>query len=172
MVRSDSKVTAPSIGVVIAVVIGLTWAVHSAVGFTNPNYGDPVTLLDWLSVLSFSAGLAALAPGGWLITELSGGARFVGTAATVLGIGGIVAAVGNFVEDGLGLKAWGDVFASGLLGVLAALIALVGILLFSRRFALATLAAATFAGLMLSAEAGGFLILAAWLAVAAGLRRA
>jgi hypothetical protein len=152
-------------------VIGLTWAVHSAVGFTDPNYGDPATLLDWLSVLSFSAGLAALAPGGWLITELSGGARSVGTAATVLAIGGVVAAIGNFVEDGLGIKAWGDVFASGLAGALVALLAMVVILALSRRLSLAVVAAATFGGLMLSAGAGGFLVLAAWLAVALGLRR-
>ena len=171
MVQAASKTTASSLSPAIAAVIGLTWALHSAVGFANPNYGDPAMLLDWLSVLSFSAGLAALAPGGWLISKLSGGSRSVGTTATVLAIGGIVAAIGNFVEDGLGIKTWGDVFAAGLAGVLVALLALVVILAHSRRFSLAVVAAATFGGLMLSAGAGGFLVLAAWLAVSLGLRR-
>jgi len=167
-----SKITVSSIGPVIAVAIGSIWALRSAIGFAHPNYVDPVNLLDWVAVVSFSVALAALAAGAWLISQLAGRGRLVVPAAVILAIGGIVAAVGNFVEDGLGVKAFGDVFALGLGGVLAGLVALVVILAFARRFVLAALPAVTLAGLMLSNEAGGgFLILAAWLVVAARLPR-
>jgi hypothetical protein len=131
-----------------------------------------VNLLDWVAVVSFSLGLAALAPGAWLIAELAGRGRFVVSAAVILAVGGIVAAVANFIEDGLGVKAFGDVFALGLFGVLSGLVALAVLLAVARRFVLVALPGATIAGLMLINDAGGgFLILAAWLVVAARLRR-
>ena len=153
-------------GPAIAVLVGSPWAVRSAIGFAQPNYVDPVTTLDWAAVISFSAALAAFAPGAWLIRDLAGHGRAAGIAAAVLALGGLVAAVGNFVEDGLGVSAFGDVFATGLLGVLAGLIGLTAILLVSRQYLVAALPASAFVGVMASNEnGGGFLILAAWLVV-------
>lgn len=166
------KITRSWIGPVIAVTVGSTWALRSAVGFAHPNYVNPVTLLDWIAVVSFSVALAALAAGAWLIAELAGRGRSVVAAAVILATGGVVAAIANFIEDGLGVKAFGDVFALGLGGVLVGLLALVALFSLARQFVLAALPVATVAGLMLSNEAGGgFLILVAWLAAAQGMRR-
>lgn len=155
-----------SLGPAVAVLVGAPWAFRSAIGFAHPNYVEPVTALDWAAVLSFTAALAAFAPGAWLIRELAGRGRAAGIAAAVLALGGLVAAVGNFVEDGLSIAAFGDVFATGLLGVLAGLIGLTAILLVSRQYLVAALPASALIGVMASNDnGGGFLILVVWLVV-------
>lgn len=159
-------------GAAVALALGVTWAFRSVLEFARPNYVEPVSLFDWIAVVSFSVALALLAGAAWLITVLGGGSRPVVASAAVLALGGVVAAVANFVEDGLGISAFGLVFAGGLLGVLAGLVALALVLALRGRYWLAALAAATFVGLFASIEAGGgLLILAAWSLVAVQLWR-
>lgn len=170
--RSAAPRTPSSVGSAIALAVSLAWAFRSVLEFTRPNYVEPVTVMDWIAVVSFSVALALLAAAAWLIAELSGRRRPVVAAASILAIGSVVAAIANFIEDGLGVQAFGEVFAYGLFGVLAGLIGLAVTLVRERRYFLAALSVATFAGLFMSMEAGGgFLILAAWLLVAVGLWR-
>jgi hypothetical protein len=172
MTLAAPNARASSIGPVIAVTVGSIWAVVSALAFTQADSFNPVNVLDWVATVSFSLALAALAAAAWLISELSGRSKPVVVAAAILAIGGLVAAIGNFIEDGLGVKAFGVMYELGVGGVLAGLVGLAVTLAFGRRFRLAALAAATFAGVLMSSEAGGgFLILASWLVVAVGLRR-
>jgi len=153
-----------SLGAVIALAVGLTWAFVSVREFAN--------VPDLVGVLSFSVALAVLAAAAWLIAELSGPSKSVVAAAVIMAIGGLVAAIGNLIEDGLGVKAFGAMYALGVFGVLVGLIGLVVSLALRRRFLLAALAAATFVGVQMSVEVGGgLLILASWLVVAVGLRR-
>lgn len=167
------RAPASPVGAAIALAVGLTWAFRSILKLAQPNYVEPVSGLDWIAVVSFSVALALLAAAAWLIAELSGRTRSVVAAAALVAIGSVVAAVANLIEDGLGLKAFGEVFAYGLFGVLAGMMGLVVTLALGRRYLLAALSVATFAGLIMSGEAGGgLLILAAWLVVAVGLRRA
>ena len=167
-----AKARASSIGPVIAVALGSTWAFVSALAFAHANSFELVNVADWVPVVSFSIALALLAPTAWLIAELAGRGRPVVVAAILMAIGGLVAAVANFIEDGLGVESFGKVFAFGLFGLLAGLVGLAVTLALTGRFVLAALSVATFAGLMMSTEAGGgLLILAAWLVAAVGLRR-
>ncbi len=164
MTLAAPKAPASSLGPVIALAVGLTWAFVSVREFAN--------VPDWVGVVSFSVALAVLAAAAWLIAELSGRSKSVVAAAAIMAIGGLVAAIGNFIEDGLGVKAFGAMYELGLFGVLVGLVGLVVTLALGRRFPLAALPSATFAGLLMSVEAGGgLLILASWLVVAVGLRR-
>ena len=61
--------------VVVAITVGLTWGALSIVFFAQPEYGDPVRLLDNLAVILFSAALGALAPAAWLIAKEAGRAE-------------------------------------------------------------------------------------------------
>ena len=161
-----------SLGPLIALAVGLSWALVSARAFVDADPFHPVTVLDWVATLSFSVALAMLAPAAWLIAELAGRGKAVVVAAALMALGGLVAAVANFIEDGLGIKSFGQVFAVGLFGVLAGPLGLAVTLAIRRRFVLASLSVATFAGMFSSSEAGGgFLILGAWLMVAIGLWR-
>ena len=172
MTPAAPKARVSSIGPVIAVSVGSIWAVVSALALAQADFFNPVNVLDWVAVVSFSIALAVLAAAAWLINELSSRTRSIVAAATILAIGGVVAAIGNFIEDGLGVKAFGVMYELGVFGVLAGLVGLAVTLALGRRFLLAALAAATFAGVLMSNVAGGgFLILASWLVVAVGLRR-
>ena len=156
----------------IGLAVGLSWAFVSGLPMAGADPFNPITLLDWAATLSFSAALAMLAPAAWLIAELAGRAKPVVASATLMAVGGLVAAAANFIEDGLGFKSFGQVFAIGLFGVLAGPVGLAITLALRRRFLLAALAVATFAGMFSSGQAGGgFLILAAWLVLAVVLRR-
>jgi hypothetical protein len=160
-----------SAGPAIAVAVGVAWAFVSALALAGPNR-VPVNVLDWVAVVSFSVALAILAPGMILLAELGGRTRAVRGGCLVVAIGAIVAAFANFIEDGLGVAAFGDVFAAGLAGILVGLPFLAIVFAVRPPRWLAAVAVATFAGMFASSQAGGgFLVLAAWLIVAVALRR-
>ncbi|MEW5992317.1 MAG: hypothetical protein AB1736_13360 [Chloroflexota bacterium] len=162
----------PSTGGVIAVAVGLAWAFRSLLSFVDPRFWDPITFLDWVAVISWSMALGLLAVGGWLIASLAGRGRAIGIAVSILAIGSVVAALANIVEDGLRVAWFGDVYAFGLGGVLVGMLALAVTLAVGRRWWLAALALATFAGIFSSEHGGGLLILVAWLVVAVACGRA
>lgn len=151
-------------GVLVAIAVGLSWAFNGS--------RDTLGVSEYLAIVSFSLGLAMLAGAAWLIAELAHRSKAAVVAAAVLAVGGLTAAVGNYIEDAIGDKAFGLMYEVGISGVILGLAGLVVVLAFGRRLLLAGLAAATLAGLMLSQTgAGGYLILAAWLTVAAALVR-
>jgi hypothetical protein len=151
--------------------VGATFAFRSVVGFTGPNFWNATSLLDYVAVVSWSLALASLAAGAWLVAKLASGRRAVTAAAVVLGLGGLVAAVANLIEDGLGLKAFGEIYAYGLGGILVGLLWLAIALVVARRWWLAALSLATLAGLFGTEYGGGLLILAGWAILAIVLKR-
>jgi hypothetical protein len=154
-----------SIGPAVAVAVGVAWAVVSLRFLAHLS-------IEWLYVGSFSIALALLAPGMILLADLGGRTRAVSGGCVVVAIGAIVAAVANFIEDGLGIAAFGEIFTIGLGGVLVGLPFLVIVFIWRRPRWLAAVALATFVGMFASQQAGGgFLVLAAWLIVAVALRR-
>ena len=160
------------VGAAIALSIGLAWAYRSALELGRPNYVAPVELADWLAVVSFSVGLGLLGAAARLLADLAGRSRPIVALSWIVIIAAVVAATANFIEDGLAVKAFGEVFALGLFGLLAGFAGLAAMLAWRRQWRLAAVAAATLVGLFTSVEAGGgFLILAAWLGVAVALWR-
>jgi hypothetical protein len=153
-----------SVGPAIAVAVGVAWSFVSL--------RAPLSVSDWVAVLSFSIALALLAPGMILLAELGGRSRAVNGGCILVAVGAIVAAVANIIEDGLGVAMFGEVFAVGLGGILVGLPFLAIVFALRRPRWLAAVALATFVGIFASSQAaGGFLVLAAWLAVAVAIRR-
>ena len=146
----------------IALAVGLTFAFRSLLSFAGPNFWNATSVLDYVAVVSWSVALGMLAPGAWLIAQISTGRRSVTAAAIVLALGGLVAAVANLIEDGLGVKAFGEIYSYGLAGILGGLIWLAIALALARRWSLVALSVATFAGLFSSEFGGGLLILFGW----------
>ncbi|HKB28695.1 MAG TPA: hypothetical protein VKC59_06695 [Candidatus Limnocylindrales bacterium] len=149
------------VGPILALAIGLAWAFISVHRFFD--------LPDLVGVVAFSTALALLAPAAWLIVELADRPRWVMAAAAVVSVGGLVAAIGNFIEDGVGIKSFYLMYSLGIFGGLAGLVGLAVTLAIERRFRLGVVSLATAAGVLGSEEAGGgLLVLAIWLVVAAG----
>ncbi len=137
---------------------GIAWAVRSLLELARPNYYDPVNLLDWAAVLSFSL--------AWLLSALAVlllcrvvGTRSVRAIGLVFAIAAVVAGVANLAEDALG-QSWGS--APYIVGFLVAWLSLIPLAIAiwispARRAALLPLA--LFGSIALFNAGGGLLIL-------------
>lgn len=153
-----------AVGPVLAVAVGVSWAIVSLRASSDVR--------EWASVIVFSTALALLGPGAALLADLNGWTRATRGGCIVVAIGAATAAIGNFGEDGLGVPAFGEVFAIGLGATLMGLLLLVVAFAVHRPRWPAAVALATLVGIFASqAAGGGFLVLSAWLVVAAALRR-
>jgi len=155
--------------VALFTVTGVISGVRSLQAFTDPAYMRPVTAADWFAVLSFSAGLFALAFALPMFAQLIGG-RVVFRVSLVPAAGAALAGFSNLLEDALQMDFAFWFFIAG------AMLSLVGLIAFTivaaaggrgRHRLFAAVPAATLVGQLTFSVGGGVLIMAAWLAVAA-----
>jgi hypothetical protein len=139
---------------------GLAWAGRSLLEFARPDYQEPVTLLDWLAVASFSIAwlLSAIA-----VILLSGdvGDRTVRIVGRVFAIAAAIAGLANVAEDALGQSWAGMPYVVGFLVAWLTLIPL-GVAIWRtgwRRMAI--LPVTLFASIALFNSGGGLIILVA-----------
>lgn len=139
---------------------GLAWAARSVMEFARPDYYEPVTLLDWSAVVSYSiAWLLSAAAVLLLARDL--GTRPVRVIAVIFAVAATVAGLANLVEDALD-QAWGG--TPYVVGFLVAWIALLPLAVAvwrtgARRVAL--LPMALFAAIALFNSGGGIILLLA-----------
>lgn len=148
----------------VAAVTGGLWIAYAAVRLAGPAYWAPVTPVDHLAVVLFSAAMLSLALSLWpLGTSLPGrlSARAASAAAVTNG-------VANFLEDWIGLREFGGVWVLSAGAFALALGALAVSQIWSATRVYALVAALTVLGLVFIERGGAALIGAVWLAVAAG----
>jgi hypothetical protein len=142
--------------------------VRGVIGYGNPQYWDPVTRLDWASVVTYSLADVACAAALLLVArELRGAPQWlVGKAA----FGALLTAVGNAVEDGLGVHSFDIAFLAGVLLMTAGML-LGGIALLVGRSAarpIGIVLVVDVAALALAFDDMGLIVLGvSWLVVAA-----
>ena len=99
---------------------------NAAIGFAYTNSDDPQSVSDYTAVLLFSAALIGAAAALAVLRRLRVGPsrRAVSLGLAVAAVGAALAGVGNLVEDGLGVSAFGLLFALGglvlIIGLLTA----------------------------------------------------
>lgn len=95
------------------------WAVvaaaRSGVGALGADYWDPVTLLDYTSIWTYSAALALSAVIAWQVAWLARSDGSSANAGIAVGAGFAVAGVANGLEDGLGTSAFGILYVLGVI---------------------------------------------------------
>jgi hypothetical protein len=150
----------------VALRAGATWAARVWIVTLDPIYWAPSSTLDYAAVALYSAGLITLALCIWRLRVVHTPAVSRGGAAAALGLG--TAGIANLVEDGLGLKPFGVVYAAGvLIGTLALLPLGIGLARAGRPPWLAAAALLTFPGLLLLSQWYGNAVLAGtWIAAA------
>ena len=154
------------IGRLAWLVAGGLWAARSLIGFQNPEYWNPVTTLDFVSIWLFSACFLTLAPAILLITRLAP-VRAVNAIAAVVALAAVGAGIANGAEDGLDVRWAGTLYILGSLTTFFGTLAL-GIALASAGYRrLGVLVAVIFVGFLLFTVGGGFVMLASFAAVAA-----
>lgn len=104
------KLSGRQVGSAVLALAGVLWLCHSAFGFTDAHTTDPQSALDYVAITAFSAALLGLLPA--LLVLRSWGPAPLGTvgafALVGAGVGAVIAAIGNFAEDALGVSALGD----------------------------------------------------------------
>ena len=107
---------------------GVVWILRASLEVLfQPDYWNPKSAVDYAAVGSFSLGLFLLAL-GLIAVHLGrhterGPRRIAWNLGISLSIvGAVVAGAANFLEDWLGIKAFGDFFVYGLLSLFVGLI--------------------------------------------------
>jgi hypothetical protein len=155
-------------GVTVPILTGLTWSVRAAQGVLfQPAYWDPSTLADYFAVYAFSAAWLLTAASLLILRMVAPAAPNLSTAIFVVAGACVIAGVANGIEDGLGAKWLGAVYAtSAVVGMIGMFV--VGRLLWtspSRRLSFVPLAAGvTMAMVSTAVGALGFV---PWLGLAA-----
>jgi hypothetical protein len=83
--------------IVVALLVGLSFAFRSVLTVAQPNFWNASSLLDDVAIVSWSLALASLAGGAWLVATLATRRRAVTAAAVVLALGGLGAALANLM---------------------------------------------------------------------------
>jgi hypothetical protein len=154
-------------GAGIALVLGLLWALRSLQSvIAEPNLQDPEGVADWWAVLSISAALAVLPTGLAILVWLDpDGPRLTRVLVPVAAVGGVTAAVANFVEFG-GVGEAGAVYLVSILLTMLTMVVLGIVLLATRPRWPGLVVLSTVIGMLLLERGGGVLVLIAWVPVA------
>lgn len=137
---------------------GGAWAGRSLIAFADPDYWDPVTVLDWTAVWLYSAALLLFAPSLVLLGRLAT-SRSVMTFAAISAIGALVAGGANAIEDGFSVAIGGTLYVVGFMTMWLALLPLAVTLYRAPCSRLAGLSVLLFVGVLLFNLGGGLLIL-------------
>jgi hypothetical protein len=151
-----------STAVSVCVAVGVLWALRSGLELASPDASNPVSAVDWLVVLLTSVALASLAPGALALGTLAEPTTWFRTAGGAIAVSGILAAVGNLLDNALQVRSGTLIWALGASGLFAALIALTFALLAEQPRTLARVPPLTIAGIATVPVGGGLLVLAAW----------
>jgi hypothetical protein len=139
---------------------GLAWAIRSLLEFSQPGYSNPVTVLDWGAVWSYSIAWLMFVPSVLLLGRLAS-SRKVMVVATIFALGAVMAGSANAIEDGFGVRAFGAVYLVGFLIAWLSLLPLAVVLWRARCPRLAGLVVALFVGVSLFTLGAGLIILVA-----------
>ena len=150
----------------IAILVGSTWAVGGLMPLGG-QYSDPMTFLDQMTSLTFSVMLAVFALVAWLVVGLARPSRWILAVAAIMGIGGIVAGIGNFAEEMLRIASAEYVYGLGLFPLLIGLIATAIVLVVRRELLPAILVSLSLAGFISALGHGPNLVPVVWFGFAA-----
>jgi hypothetical protein len=148
---------------------GFAWAVRSGLEFAKPDYYEPVTLLDWAAVISYSIAWL-LSAGAALLLARDLEARLVRLVAVVFAVAASTAGLANVVEDAFDQSWGGTPYVIGFLVAWIALIPFAGLVWRTKARRMALLPVALFASIALFNMGGGLvaLIVASAFAIAPG----
>jgi hypothetical protein len=110
--KQTTRKTKVTIRLIAFSVAGTLGVMRGLIGYSNPTYWAPTTLLDWTSVITYTGFLIAAAVSLVLLAvEQRPLSRWPISAAAV---GAAAAGTANAVEDGFGVSQFGYPFVAGV----------------------------------------------------------
>ncbi len=144
---------------------GVAWGSRALIGLAQPQYTDPVALLDWAAVWSYSLAWLLLAPSVLLLAQLTS-ARSAIVISLVCAGAAVVAGIANGLEDGLGFRQFGIPYVAGVLVAGFGLLALAAACARAGWSRLAALCVGLFVGILFISFGGGLIVLGCLAAIA------
>jgi hypothetical protein len=146
--------------VAVYLATGLVWTGRSLLEIVaHPDYWEPVTIIDWVAVWSYSLAFGLLALALPLLARDARAGRLVMFTSLTVGVAAALAAVGNVVEDAFEVAGASTVYVIGALGTLIGLLVFAAALLIARRPKAALLAGLIAVGIATMTIGLGFLVL-------------
>lgn len=145
-------------------VTGLAWAIRSLqeIAF-HPDYWNPVTAADHFAVYAYSAAWLLTATSIVILREVAQPSAKISNVFLIVAGACAVTGVANGVEDGLGLRGFGMVYAIGVLTAVFGTLGLAAALLASRARRLAFVPAVGGVAMATMVIGGGVLGVMAWI---------
>jgi hypothetical protein len=113
---------------------GLAWTGVSLLEIVaHPHYWEPVTIVDWIAVWTYTLAFVLTALTVPLIARDARAGRAVGVVAAIAGGAAALAAIGNVFEDAFDQSAWSKAYVAGALGTLLAMVGLAALLALRHR---------------------------------------
>jgi hypothetical protein len=158
--------------VAIPVLTGVAWAARSLQAILlDPDYWDPVTANDYVSIYLYSLAWLLTAASLLILREVARPARDLSVAIVVVAVACVVTGVANGIEDAVGASGFGMVYVIGILTSVIGMIAIAAMLRGTPAGRLAFVPAIGALTMFLMVLGGGILGLAAWGGFAAVLAR-
>lgn len=150
--------------VVILALTGTTWAARSIQEvLLHPDYVDPVSDSDWLSIWLYTAAWLLTAVSLLIFREVAGDNRILRLAIASVAIASLTTGVANAIEDAFEVAGFGLVYVAAVLVAGLGMLVLAGMTLFADSRRLAFVPALGGLAAISMVVGGGVLALAGWL---------
>jgi hypothetical protein len=144
-------------------VVGVSWCAYGAIVLQDPDYWDPVTVLDHASIWMYSLSLVLAGPAFIILVRQARAGEGAAAIAWILAVAGLVTGVGNAIEDGFDQEAFGTVYLAGVTPFFLGQIILAILLGLGERKAYALVPLLTFGGALFFEQGGPILTGLTWI---------
>lgn len=144
-------------------VVGVAWCVYGVISLQDPDYWDPVTVLDHASIWMYSLALVLAGPAFIILVRQARAGKGATAVAWILALAALVTGVGNAIEDGFGQEAFGTVYLAGVTPFFLGQIILAILLGLGERKAYALVPLLTFGGSLFFEQGGPILMGLTWI---------
>jgi hypothetical protein len=149
--------------VAILALTGASWAARSLQGMLfDPDYWDPVTANDFVSIYLYSIAWLLTAGSLLILREVARPARDLSTAILVVAGACLMTGVANGIEDAIGVSGFGTLYVIGILTSVLGMVAIAAMLRGTPAGRLAFVPAVGGLAMFLMVLGGGVLGLVAW----------
>lgn len=148
---------------VYLLVVGVAWSAYGVILLQDPDYWEPVAVLDHASIWMYSLSLVLSGPAFIILVRRARAGSGATAVAWILALAGLVTGVGNAIEDGFDQEAFGLVYLAGVTPFFLGQILLAILLGLGDRKAYALVPLLTFGGALFFEHGGPILMGLTWI---------
>ena len=150
------------VGGVYLILVGVAFGALGVISLQDPDYWEPVTVLDYASIWTYSLALVLAGPALIILVRQARAGQGATALAWIIAGAAILTGVADAIEDGFDQEAFGVLYLAGVTPFFLGQILLAILLGLGDRRAFALVPMFTFLGALAFNQGGGILIGATW----------